>query len=94
MRTINVRDLQKKVRQWISASQKDYVVVTRHGKPVAMVTGVEGYDWEDLSWATNSAFWKMIEERRKEQGIPLDEVCRRLGVPIPPPRNGTGRKPR
>lgn len=60
---------------------------------VARVTGVEGYDWEDIHWATNFAFWKMIQERRKEEGIPLDEVCRRLGVPLLPPWNGKRRKP-
>lgn len=82
MKTINVRDLQKKVRQCIEVAQKDRVVVTRHGKPVALVTGVEGYDWEDLHWATNASFWKMIEERRKEPTIPFEEVCRRLKIPL------------
>ena len=83
MKTINVRDLQKKIRRCMDVAQKERVVVTRHGKPLAVLTGVEGYDWEDLYWSTNAAFWKMIEERRKEPTIPLEEVYRRLKIPLP-----------
>jgi antitoxin (DNA-binding transcriptional repressor) of toxin-antitoxin stability system len=82
MKTINVRDLQKKIRRCIEISQKDRVVVTRHGKPVALVTGLNGYDWEDLYWATNASFWKMIEKRRKEPTIPFEEALQRLKIPI------------
>ena len=82
MKTINVRDLQKKIRECIEVAQKDRVVVTRHGKPVALVTGLDGYDWEDLYWATNVSFWKMIEKRRKEPTIPFDEVIKRLKIPL------------
>ena len=83
MKTINVRDLQKKIRKCIKVAQKERVVVTRHGQPVAVVSGVDGYDWEDIFWVTNPAFWKMIERRRKEKPIPFDEVCRQLKIPLP-----------
>ena len=83
MKSINVRDLQKKIRRCMMVAQKERVVVTRHGKPLAVVTGVEGYDWEDLYWATNAAFWREIERRRKEPTIPLEEVYRRLKIPSP-----------
>ena len=82
MKTINVRDLQKKIRQCIEIAQKERVVVTRHGKPVALVTGLDGYDWEDLYWATSASFWKMIEKRRKEPTIPFEEVLQRLRIPL------------
>lgn len=83
MKTINVRDLQKKVRQTLAAAQKDRVVVTRHGKPVALVTGVDGYDWEDVYWATNPSLWRVSEESRKQKAIPFEEVCWRLKIPLP-----------
>jgi prevent-host-death family protein len=83
VKTINVRDLQQKIRKCIEVAQTERVVVTRHGKPVALVTGVEGYDWEDLYWATNESFWKMIERRRHGKEISFDEMCRRLGVGDP-----------
>ena len=81
MKTISVRDLQKKVRETVEISQKEKVVITRHGRPAAIVVGVEGQDWEDVFYRTSPAFWKMIEKRRKEKTIPLAEMRRRLGLP-------------
>ena len=66
MKTINVRDLQKKIRQCVDLAQREHVVVTRHGRPAAVVIGVEGKDWEDVFFQTNASFWKMIQDRRTE----------------------------
>jgi len=81
MKSINVRDFQKKIRECIEAAQKERVVVTRHGRPAVILIGVEGQDWEDIMYQTSPAFWKMIEARRKERPIPLGEMRRRLGLP-------------
>jgi len=61
----------------VDASQKDRVVITRHGRPAAVLVGVEGKDWEDLVYQTNPAFWRMIKKRRKEKSISLSEYRRR-----------------
>ena len=78
MKAINVRDLQRKIRECISAAQKERVVITRHGRPAAIVIGVEGQDWEDVVLQTSPAFWRLVEARRKEETIPLAEARRRL----------------
>jgi antitoxin (DNA-binding transcriptional repressor) of toxin-antitoxin stability system len=77
MKTINVRELQKHVRGCVRASQRNRVVVTRHGIPTALIIGVEGTDWETLALQTNPSFWRMIEKRRAENTISL-EVMKRL----------------
>jgi len=59
-------------------AQKERVVVTRHGKPVAIVIGAEGQDWEDVVLQTSASFWKLIENRRKEKTISLGEMRKRL----------------
>ena len=41
-------------------SQQDQVVITRHGKPAAILLGVEGKDWGDVVLQTSSRFWKLI----------------------------------
>ena len=46
MKTISVRDLQKRIRSVMETAQKDQVVITRNGEPIAVVVGVEGADWE------------------------------------------------
>ena len=78
MKTITMRDLQKNIRKCVDVAQKEHVVVTRHGRPAAVVIGVEGHDWEDLVYQTSPVFWKMIEERRRVKSIPLAEMRRRL----------------
>ena len=78
MKTINVRDLQKNVRKCVVASQNDRVVITRHGKPAAVMVGVEGRDWEDVLHQTSAGFWKMIQRRRKEKTISMREMRERF----------------
>ena len=48
MKTVNVRDLQKKIKKCVDMAQEERVVVTRHGQPAAILIGVEGQDWEDV----------------------------------------------
>ena len=69
MKTVNARDLQKKIKQCVDVSQQDRVVITRRGKPAAVMVGVEGKDWEEVALQTSSTFWKLIEERRNEPTI-------------------------
>ncbi|MGH2403271.1 MAG: type II toxin-antitoxin system Phd/YefM family antitoxin [bacterium] len=78
MKTVPVRDLQRRIRESMELSQKEGVVVTRHGRPAAVLIGVEGQDWEDLIFQTSAGFWKTIERRRSQKTIPLEEVRRRL----------------
>ena len=74
MKTISVRELQKHVRDCVKASQRNRVVVTRHGIPTALIIGVEGADWETLALQTNPSFWRMIEKRRAEKALSLETV--------------------
>lgn len=78
MKTVNVRELQKKVKECLAASQKDRVVLTRHGKPAAVLVGVEGEDWETVVLETNAKFWDLIQKRRKQKTISLAEMKERL----------------
>ena len=79
MKTISVRELQKRARYCMNTAQRDRVVVTRHGIPAALIIGVEGADWETLTLQTTPSFWRTIERRRAEQTISLDSMRKRLG---------------
>ena len=48
VKTVSVRGLQKRPRQCVDDAQADCVVVTRHGRPAAVLVGVEGSDWETV----------------------------------------------
>ena len=84
MKTIPVRDLQKKIKECVDQAQRDRVVITRHGKPAAVLVGVEGEEWEDVVLQTDPAFWKLIRARRKQATLSLDELKKRLGMKTKP----------
>jgi prevent-host-death family protein len=48
MKTVNARDLQKKIKECVDMSQQDQLVITRRGKPAAMMIGVAGKNWVDV----------------------------------------------
>lgn len=81
MKTIGVRELQKRIRECVDTSQDEGVVITRNGKPASIVIGVEGFDREDIVIQSDPAFWRTIRERREEKSISADELRRRVLCP-------------
>ena len=67
----------------VSEAQHERIVITRNGKPVALVVGVEGLDTEQLELGSNPAFWELITRRRRQSTImraQLEEkIERRVG---------------
>ena len=85
MKVVAVREAKASLSEYIEESQRDRVLITRHGKPAALVIGVEGEDLEDLLTMGNPRFWEMIEDRRRKQGSSsLAEVRARYSVPKVP----------
>ncbi|TDI48680.1 MAG: type II toxin-antitoxin system Phd/YefM family antitoxin [Acidobacteria bacterium] len=65
MKFVSVRDAKATLSVTIEDSQKQKVVITRHGKPVCILVGCEGYEIEDVLTLADPGFWEMIAERRK-----------------------------
>ncbi|MBI2922913.1 MAG: type II toxin-antitoxin system Phd/YefM family antitoxin [Planctomycetes bacterium] len=78
MKTVTVSELQNQVRRCLRIAQKECIVLTRHGRPAAVVIGVEGRAWEDVLYRTSPSFWRMIAERRKGKTVSSAEMRRRL----------------
>ena len=66
MKFVTVRDAKATLSGTIEDSQEQKVVITKHGKPVCILIGCEGYEIEDVLTIADQAFWEMIEERRKK----------------------------
>jgi hypothetical protein len=67
------------------AAQRDRVLITRRGRPAALVIGVEGQDIEQVILGNDVDFWKMIQEPRK-RGAPAltsDDIRRSFGLDTP-----------
>jgi prevent-host-death family protein len=68
MRFVGVREAQAGLSGFVEESQKERIVLTRHGQPVAILTGVKGKDLEEVLLAQEPGFRKLIEERRRHEG--------------------------
>ncbi|MBI2339064.1 MAG: type II toxin-antitoxin system Phd/YefM family antitoxin [Deltaproteobacteria bacterium] len=78
MKTGSLREVKEQLSNFIAKSQKEAVLITKHGKPTALVMGIEGHDMEDVFYMTNPQFWKMIKSRREQKSIPWRKAKRQL----------------
>ena len=58
----------------VTDAQHERVVITRNGKPVALIVGVEGMDEEQLQLGSSDRFWELIGERRQQKTISRAEL--------------------
>jgi antitoxin (DNA-binding transcriptional repressor) of toxin-antitoxin stability system len=74
MKEVTIEQLPHEVGQLFDSAQSERVLVTRNGKPIALVVGVEHKDEEDYRLELSPEFWRMIEERRREPTIPWEDL--------------------
>jgi PHD/YefM family antitoxin component YafN of YafNO toxin-antitoxin module len=53
----------------VDEAQHEKIVITRNGKPVALVLGVAGLDAEQVELGSSPDFWKLIAKRRRQRTI-------------------------
>jgi hypothetical protein len=69
---------QAKLDACVRFARRQAVVLTRRGKPVAVMFGIKGMDLEQLELSLDPEFWKMIEERRKQPTITHEQLLQQL----------------
>src|SRR5262245_62069327 len=77
----NIRIEGAKLEDCVRQAQRERVVLTRDGKPVAVLVGVKGLDWEQLELGHSDEFWSLIRARRGRRTISRDELEKRLAKP-------------
>ena len=65
----------------VNDAQRERVVITRGGKPVALVVGVKGLDAEQLELGTNVEFYELVMERRRQRTITREQLEQRISQP-------------
>jgi prevent-host-death family protein len=83
MKVVALRDAKQQLSGCVVHAQRERVLITKQGRPAALMIGVEGHDLEDVLLMQNPRFWKMIEARRTEPTLAIDEVRRQLGLSRP-----------
>lgn len=81
MKVAALREAKQQLRGCVVRAQRERVLITKQGRPAALMIGVGGHDLEDVLLMQNPRFWKMIETRRAEPTLSLNEVWKRLGGP-------------
>ena len=78
MKTMTVFEARNNFSRTLDAARKDVVVVTRNGRPVAAIQGIDDADMEDLLLERSQKFWTMIARARAGKAISLSRVRRQL----------------
>ena len=78
MRETTLEKFAKEAATLLDDSQRERILVTRDGKPFALVVGVANKDEEDLRLEASPDFWRMIEERRRSPTVRLADVEEQL----------------
>ena len=63
----------------VREAQGERVLVTRDGRPVAMVVGLAGLDEDQLQLGASDQFWQLITARRKQRTVTRGELERLAG---------------
>jgi antitoxin (DNA-binding transcriptional repressor) of toxin-antitoxin stability system len=79
MKKLPIEQLPQEIAELMQAAQLERIVITRNGQPFALVVGVENKDEEDLALEFSPAFWRMIEEARRESAsVSLEDIKAKL----------------
>jgi hypothetical protein len=77
VKSIDVSELQRDLDKYLSDQTADAFVVTRNGRPCAVVHIVAD-DVETAELAHSTEFWHMIEQRRREPTVTWEDAKREL----------------
>ncbi len=59
-------------------AQRERILITRSGIPVALVVGIEGLDEEQVQLGSSEEFWKFITERRAQKTVDRAELEKKI----------------
>ena len=76
MKTMNLD--RATLKRCIKDAQRERVVLTRNGRPVALLIGVEGMDKEQVQLGSSDRFWTLIDERRAQKAISRLDLEKRI----------------
>lgn len=92
MKIVALREAKQSLSGFVAHAQRERVLITKHGKPAALVIGVEGQDIEDVLLSQDPDFWKRVEARRQQPTLSLTDVRARLGIAAQRPGRRSRRK--
>ena len=79
MKRVPVSEIKDDLSRYLRQAEREEVIITRHGKPAAVLIGFESEDdWFDYRVEHDTRFLRRIERARRDlrdgKGIPLEEL--------------------
>ena len=84
MKTVGVE--KATLDECVKNARLERVVVTRNGKPVALIVGIEGMDEEQPRLSSSGKFWTFISERRKQRTVSRQQLEQMISKGTPAKR--------
>lgn len=85
MTRVELQDATGSLSEYTRKARKADVIVTRRGKPVALLRVLTDEEWEDYVVSRSPVFRRILKRSeasyRKHGGIPLEEIEREFGLP-------------
>ncbi len=81
MKRVALSDIKDQLSKYLRLAQKDRVLITRHGKPAAILIGFKDEDdWFDYQLENDPRFLERVEKARRSlqagKGIRLEDIDR------------------
>jgi|ERR1700736_1881738 prevent-host-death family protein len=74
MKTMTVFEARNHFARTLEAAKEDIIIVTRNGRPVAAIQGIDDDDIEDLLLERSERFWAMIARARRGKPIAIETL--------------------
>jgi hypothetical protein len=85
LKTLDIAKASTLLAKYIADPDQEPVILTRKGKPLAIVLPARGGDVETISLSLSPVFHEImrrsLESYYREGGIPIEEVRREFGLP-------------
>ncbi len=87
MKTLEMTEATAPLVEYARDVNKEPLILTIAGKPIAALVAIENADWETVTLSTHPQFLALIEQSRARQkaegGISSEEMRHRLGLDQP-----------
>ena len=84
MKIVPLNDVKNRFSHYLEQAKREDIIVTKNGRPEAVIHGITDEDLEDYLFETDPRFIARIEALReqykREGGKPIEEVRRELGL--------------
>jgi prevent-host-death family protein len=78
MKQLTLEQLSEQLQDYVRSAQREQILITDNGKPIALLLGLENTDLEQFNLQLLAQFWEMISDRRKRPTVPLSVVEEQL----------------